>query len=235
MLRILVTRQNFLSQMKEENLTDDQVLKNRDNSRRREPNSLPFYHGTMCATAATKMLMRESPGTFLVRKLINSDNFYLSYKTVSGKEIIHSKINSTEGSYYSVSEAPPSTSLRRLVESLKRRGILTIGLTQLGKNTFSPSNSLDHGQEDIPQIPKAEVEDMLKNSSSGTWILRRNELGQLRVSFVMKGKVSHKQLYKWPGELFTMSEDNTENPVPLEGIINNMKKLKMISNKYSER
>merc|ERR1712150_90840 len=142
--------QQALNKMKEENLTDDQVLKNRDNSRRREPNSLPFYHGTMCATAATKMLMRESPGTFLVRKLINSDNFYLSYKTVSGKEIIHSKINSTEGSYYSVSEAPPSTSLRRLVESLKRRGILTIGLTQLGKNTFSPSNSLDHGQEDIP-------------------------------------------------------------------------------------
>merc|ERR1711902_399498 len=70
-----------LDKKKERNLTDDQVLEHRENSRRLEPSSLPFYHGTMCNDVASDLLMRESPGTFLVWKVINTDQLYLSYKT----------------------------------------------------------------------------------------------------------------------------------------------------------
>ena len=152
---------------------------------------------------ATEMLMRESPGTFLLRREVKSDQFYLSYKTVNTGTIIHSKVNFTEDSFRSIEEADsPSTSIRRLVENLKTKGILTIGLKRLRKTaTNSPNNSFDLNDLDtddesssilnipnIPYISKEEAEKSLGKNPLGTWILRKNDKDQMRISFVSSTK-----------------------------------------------
>ena len=224
------------------------MLRHRDNSRRREPSSLPFYHGTMCSDVASDMLMRESPGTFLVRRVVNTDHFYISYKTVKSKKILHSKIHFTHDSNCFIEEAEvTSTSIRRLVENLKTKGVLTIGLTQLCRlpTVSSPNNSFelsdpDTGEEsesssvlNIPYITKEEVEKKLASSPLGTWMLRSNKQGHLRVSFKSSTKVKHKVLYQ-RGELFSMTEEDTESPVTLLEIIMKLKEQGMITDKYSK-
>ena len=238
----------------EQNLTDDQMMRNRDNSRRGEPGSLPYYHGTMCSSAANKTLVRESPGTFLVRKTPNQQ-FFLSYKTVSTRQIVHSKINSTQSqnsirTYYSIepsTRARAFTSIRRLVDNLKKEKVLTIGLITRGRNptstTSTPSNSFDLGLEpgqletsgdaDIPLISKEEVQNMLKKSAHGTYVVRKNERGEVRVSYVVKSSVKHKMLFRQPGDLFTTSK-GPEAPVSLGRIITFMKEQKTILNEYRE-
>ena len=230
------------------------MMRNRDNSRRGEPGSLPYYHGTMCSSAANKTLVRESPGTFLVRKTPNLQ-FFLSYKTVSTRQIVHSKINSTQSqnsirTYYSIepsTRARASTSIRRLVDNLKKEKVLTIGLIPRGRNptstTSTPSNSFDLGLEpgqletsgdaDIPLISKEEVQNMLKNSAHGTYVVRKNERGEVRVSYVVKSSVKHKMLFRQPGDLFTTSK-GPEAPVSLGRIITFMKEQKIILNEYRE-
>ena len=229
-------------------MTDDQVLEHRDNSRRREPSSLHFYHGTMCTKVASDMLMRESPGTFLVWRVVNTDQFYLSYKTVNNKTILHSKINFTNDSNCFIEEAEvTSTSIRRLVENLKAKGVLTIGLNQICRPpavSAHPSFDLsDLDTEDesesssllnIPHITKEEVEKKLANSPLGTWILRSNKQGHFRVSFKSSTRVKHKVLYQHEGELFTMTEEDTESPVALLEIIIKLKEQGMITNRYSK-
>ena len=201
------------------------------------------------ADLASKMLMRESPGTFLLWRAVTSDQKYLSYKTVKTKTILHSKINFTDDSNCFIEEAEfTSTSIRRLVENLKTKGILTIGLKQLRKTAnISPNNSFDLNDLDtddesssilnIPNIPfisKEEAEKNLEKNPLGTWILRTNKEGQLRVSFVDRTKVKHKVLYKHDGELFTMTEEDTESPVSLLEIIIKMKDQNMITNRYTK-
>ena len=224
------------------------MLRHRDNSRRLEPSSLPFYHGSMTSKLASNILIRESPGTFLLRKLADSDQLYLSYKTVNTKTILHSVINFTEDSHCFIEQCDlTSTSIRRLVEKLKTQGFLTIGLTQISPyHTFTPTNSeersdsidQDSDQESefsfIPHITKEEAEEKLVSSRVGTWLLRRNDHGQLRVSFVANTKVKHKQLYQHPGQVFTMTERETETPVSLGEIISELKKQKIIKNRLSE-
>ena len=239
----------FSYQESQENLTDDQMMRNRDNSRRGEPGSLPFYHGTMCNPTANKTLVRESPGTFLVRKT-HLQQFFLSYKTVSGREIVHSKITSTQNpnstlTYYSIEGARASTSIRRLVEDLKSKEVLTIGLIPRCRNSnWSPSNSVDHGLEprqletsayaDIPRISKEEVQNMLKNSAHGSYVVRTNERGQVRVSYVAQNTVKHKMLYRQHGGLFTMTT-GAETPVSLKRIITVMKEQKVILNELNTK
>ena len=219
----------------------------RDHSRRREPGSLPFYHGTLVSNSvASKMLVRESPGTFLLWRAVNSDQLFLSYKTVNTKTILHSKINFTDESNCFIEEAEvTSTSIRRLVENLKIKGVLTLGLKQLRRSpAFSPSNSFDSNDLEteaesssimnIPCISKEEAENSLAKAPPGTWILRNNGKGELRVSFVSSTKVKHKMLYKHEGELFTMTEEDTETPVSLVEILIKMKEQNMITNRFSK-
>ena len=223
------------------------MLEHRETSRRREPSSLRYYHGTMCSDLAADILMRESPGTFLVWRVVNTDQIYLSYKTVNTKTILHSKINFTHDSNCYIEEAEvTSTSIRRLVESLKTLGLLTIGLTQLCRvPTISANNSLDLSDLDtedesesssvlnIPFIPLKEAEKTLEKSPLGTWLLRSNKEGDLRVSFKSSTKVKHKMLHQREGELFTMTEEDTETPVSLLEIIVKLKEQGMITNRYS--
>jgi hypothetical protein len=73
--------------LKPDNLTDDEMICRRNSSKRKEPFSLSFYHGTMTKTEAQRILIQEPSGTFLLR--MNEQNeFRLSHKKSSRIEHI---------------------------------------------------------------------------------------------------------------------------------------------------
>ena len=73
--------------LKPDNLTDDEMMCRRHSSKRREPFSLSYYHGTMNKTEAQRMLIQEPSGTFLLR-MNETKEFRLSHKKASRIEHI---------------------------------------------------------------------------------------------------------------------------------------------------
>eukprot|EP00092_Neocalanus_flemingeri_P031490 GFUD01034200.1.p1 GENE.GFUD01034200.1~~GFUD01034200.1.p1 ORF type:complete len:783 (-),score=145.03 GFUD01034200.1:63-2114(-) len=99
------------------NRTDDDLKFERDLSRRKEPLSLQFFHGSLKSGDATKMLLAEPTGTFLLRS--NEDDEYrITYKKEN--KVQHLRIHFRDSIYYTRgSEDKPFSSLRRLVDHLK--------------------------------------------------------------------------------------------------------------------
>ena len=120
-----------------ENLTDEEVLRNRSTSQRKEPQRLAYFHGLMTAGQAVRVLRQKPPGSFFLRS--KPDGFWLSFKKVEDSRIDHTRINCNENSvdgedvnYFSVKELPGErfTSIRRLVEVLTTRGIMTSAINR---------------------------------------------------------------------------------------------------------
>lgn len=71
------------------NRTDDDIKIERDLSRRKEPFSLQYFHGSLPAREASKMLLSEPAGSFLLRT--NEEEDYI---------ITFKKVNKNRGSPY---------------------------------------------------------------------------------------------------------------------------------------
>ena len=79
-----------------ENLTDEEVLRNRSTSQRKEPQRLAYFHGLMTAGQAVRVLRQKPPGSFCLRP--KPDGFWLSFKKVEDSRIDHTRINGDENS-----------------------------------------------------------------------------------------------------------------------------------------
>eukprot|EP00092_Neocalanus_flemingeri_P028121 GFUD01030541.1.p1 GENE.GFUD01030541.1~~GFUD01030541.1.p1 ORF type:complete len:1184 (-),score=262.71 GFUD01030541.1:2327-5611(-) len=100
-----------------ENRTDDAIQRDRDLSRRKEPYSLQFFHGSLPSRDASKMLYIEPVGTFLLRTN-EEDEYRLTYK--KRQKVEHMKITFRDSVYFTGrDEDRPFSSLRRLVDYLK--------------------------------------------------------------------------------------------------------------------
>eukprot|EP00092_Neocalanus_flemingeri_P026485 GFUD01028707.1.p1 GENE.GFUD01028707.1~~GFUD01028707.1.p1 ORF type:complete len:1203 (-),score=297.06 GFUD01028707.1:58-3408(-) len=102
---------------RDENRTDDDIRRDRDVSRRKEPYSLQFFHGSLLSRDASKMLYVEPIGTFLLRKN-EEDEYRITYK--KRQKVEHLKIRFRDSVYFlGEREDKPFSSLRRLVDHLK--------------------------------------------------------------------------------------------------------------------
>ena len=110
------------------NRTDDDIKRQRDLSRRKEPFSLQYFHGSLPSKEASQKLFSESVGTFLLRTN-EEDEYRLTFKKPNNK-IEHMRIHFRNSVYYcGGSEEKPYSSLRRLVDHLiEDRQIFSIPL-----------------------------------------------------------------------------------------------------------
>ena len=86
-------------------------------SKRNEPYSLMYYHGTQSSKEAADMLRSQETGTFMIR-LNEQDEYRISYK--KERKVEHLRINKENDTYYvGGNEDKCFTSLRRLIDYLK--------------------------------------------------------------------------------------------------------------------
>ena len=86
-------------------------------SKRNEPYSLMYYHGTQSSKEAADMLRSQESGTFMIR-LNEQDEYRISYK--KGRKVEHLRINKDNDTYcVGGNEDKSFTSLRRLIDYLK--------------------------------------------------------------------------------------------------------------------
>eukprot|EP00092_Neocalanus_flemingeri_P013360 GFUD01014404.1.p1 GENE.GFUD01014404.1~~GFUD01014404.1.p1 ORF type:complete len:1194 (+),score=272.25 GFUD01014404.1:67-3648(+) len=171
-----------LDRLKPENLTDEEMICRRHSSKRKEPYSLPYFHGSMSKSEAQKILIQEPSGTFLLRN--NDKNEYrLSHKRSS--RIEHIRI-SYQTNYTVECITGEFSSIRRLVEKLKENNFFNNGLksnlhwskkssTSVSPNTEFSENSTDRqrtGENEDRTRPSLnvfeEVERMDNNTPSTT-------------------------------------------------------------------
>ena len=121
----------------------------------------------MTAGQAVRILKQKPPGTFFLRS--KPDGFWLSFKKLDDNRITHSRIDcdhqSVDGvdvTYYSVAELSGErfTSIRRLVEALTARGVMTSAINRRlpsATATLSSERSsvaeLDRVESPEPSIP----------------------------------------------------------------------------------
>ena len=121
----------------------------------------------MTAGQAVRILKQKPPGTFFLRS--KPDGFWLSFKKLNDNRITHSRIDcdhqSVDGvdvTYYSVAELSGErfTSIRRLVEALTARGVMTSAINRRlpsATATLSSERSsvaeLDRVESPEPSIP----------------------------------------------------------------------------------
>ena len=122
----------------------------------------------MTAGQAVRVLRQKPPGSFFLRS--KPDGFWLSFKKVEDSRIDHSRVNCDENcvdgeevNYYSVKELPGErfTSIRRLVDVLIMRGVMTSAINRRLPQASSrasgalerPESLLLESQEASPNIP----------------------------------------------------------------------------------
>ena len=140
---------------------------------------MAYYHGLMTAGQAVRVLRQKPPGSFFLRS--KPDGFWLSFKKVEDSRIDHSRINCDEHcvdledvNYYSVKELPGErfTSIRRLVDVLIMRGVMTSAINRRLPQTSSRASGALERQESltfetqeasIPTIGGHEANRLLRN------------------------------------------------------------------------
>ena len=74
------------------------------------------------------------------------------------------------------------------------------------------------------------AENLIKGSPLGTWILRINENGEKRITF-LRETVVHIRLYEFPGELFS-AKPNSDDRRPLQSLLREMQDSGTIGKRY---
>ena len=139
---------------------------------------MAYYYGLMTAGQAVRVLRQKPPGSFFLRS--KPDGFWLSFKKVEDSRIDHSRVNCDENcvdgeevNYYSVKELPGErfTSIRRLVDVLIMRGVMTSAinrrLPQASSRASSPlirsSSSRASGALERPESLTLESQEVSPN------------------------------------------------------------------------
>ena len=93
---------HFVAKADLESLTDEQIWIARPCSYKKEPFSLSYYHGIMLKLEADRMLLQQPKGSFLLRSVLQQ--YWISYKNINDRRIIHSQIIKSPDSYHSIEE-----------------------------------------------------------------------------------------------------------------------------------
>ena len=110
------------------NKTDDEVVSDLEKTKRKEPYSLPYFHGTLSSCQAKKVLQKEDPGRFLLR--FNEENQLRLTRKTFNKIIEHIRLHH-EDSFYSVNidEVPDKfKTIERLVDNMLENNLLSSGI-----------------------------------------------------------------------------------------------------------
>ena len=114
----------------------------------------------MTAGQAVRILKQKPPGTFFLRS--KPDGFWLSFKKLDDNRITHSRIDcdhqSVDGvdvTYYSVAELSGErfTSIRRLVEALTARGVMT---SAINRRLPSATATLSSERSSVAELDRVE-------------------------------------------------------------------------------